>query len=552
MPSALWKRLGADLDQLRAILNTRLILDDRKPMTIGRVNKPKKERKFSTVANFFALFIMGFMYMFPLFIVQDRIFAMAIYFSFLFPVLILTLISDFSNVLFDSRDKYILFPRPVNDRTLVLARMLHVFIYLFRTVLPMVLPGWVVIGILDGWKSVFLFPLPLVSLVFFVLFVVNGAYLIVLRLAKPEKFNDVINYFQVITSVVFFATVYLMPRFMDPEHPLAMNITDHAWMVYSPSYWLAACWSWLGYRTYLPGTVPLSILSIILPVICMVVLMKWLAPEFSRRIAGIDAADLQGQMSGKPAKRAGSRLGKRLAYLFNRNDEARAGFLISWLQTSRSRSFRMRVYPTFAYVPVYFVYLFMRSNHSLTEEYNHMSSSHMNLILLYMSSFALMQALSYLNISDQYKASWVYYATPVQTPGNIMVGAFKALWIKFFLPFFIAIAVFVIYVWGAPAILDVLLALVNVTLFIGCVARINFRHLPFSIMEQTKYGAGKFVKAMLALFIPAILALVHFLSVNVWWLKLTFLFLSVALLWLVLDSYSRTTWGNMLKAETES
>ena len=34
--SGLWESLGADIDQLKAILKVRLMLDDRKPMTLGR------------------------------------------------------------------------------------------------------------------------------------------------------------------------------------------------------------------------------------------------------------------------------------------------------------------------------------------------------------------------------------------------------------------------------------------------------------------------------------------------------------------------------------
>lgn len=136
IPSALWESLGADIGQLRAILHTKLMLDDRNPMTIGRMNKPKTERKFATLMNSFASLVFGVVYMFPLIVVKDRVFSLTIYFTFLLTVITLMLITDFSNVLFDSRDKYILFPRPVNDRTLVLARLLHVFIYLFRIILP--------------------------------------------------------------------------------------------------------------------------------------------------------------------------------------------------------------------------------------------------------------------------------------------------------------------------------------------------------------------------------------------------------------------------------
>ena len=39
LPLALWRSMGADVNQLKAILGIRLILDDRKPVAIGRNQK---------------------------------------------------------------------------------------------------------------------------------------------------------------------------------------------------------------------------------------------------------------------------------------------------------------------------------------------------------------------------------------------------------------------------------------------------------------------------------------------------------------------------------
>ena len=552
IPSGLWRSLGADIVQLRAILNTRLILDDRNPMTIGRMNKAKTDRKYASLLNSIASLVLGFMYMFPLLVVKDRVFSLTLYFSFLMMVITLMLITDFSNVLFDTRDKYILFPRPVSDRTLVLARLLHVVIYLFRIIIPMALPAWVMLGYLDGWKSALLFPLPLVLLVFLVLFIVNSVYLVVLKLAKPEKFKDVINYFQVLASVVFFASVYLMPRFFDPSRPGEFNIVNYSWVKYIPSYWLGVCWSWLGYAVSLPGTAVLSALAVILPLGCMYMLVKWLAPQFSQRISGIDAVDAGAYVAPGTRQAPPGKFYQKIAYAFNRNDDARAGFMIAWLQTSRSRSFRMRVYPTFAYVPVYFFYLLSTSHKaSFTEEFHNLASGSRHLLLLYMSSFVMITSLTYLTMSDQYKAAWVYYATPVEKPGKIMIGAFKALWVKYFLPFFIALSVFVLYVWGIPAIWDIVLALVNVTLFVSCMAYISYRNLPFSIMEQVKQSGNRILKSFLVMIIPMTLGFGHYFAIHLLWLKLVFLMLSSILLWLVWDSYANTSWAKMFKTENE-
>ena len=175
----------------------------------------------------------------------------------------------------------------------------------------------------------------------------------------------------------------------------------------------------------------------------------------------------------------------------------------------------------------------------------------MHLMLMYMSSFVMITALNYLTMSDQYKAAWVYYSTPIEKPGRIMIGAFKAIWVKFFLPFFILISIFVVYTWGVQTIWDVMLAFVNVTLFVSIIARISFRHLPFSIIEQMKQSGSRILKSFLAMLIPVTFGFGHYFALHLLWLKILFLVLSSILLWLVWDSYANTSWANVLKSERE-
>ena len=547
IPSSLWRSMGADTEQLRAILKVRLLMDDRKPPAIGR-QRQKKEHKNGGIYNIFVYLMFGLFYMLPILLFKDRIFAMSVYFTLLVMVMTLSLITDFSSVLFDARDKYILFPRPVNDRTLLLARMLHVFIYLFRIILPMSLPAWVMLGIQDGWKSVLLFPLPLVLVVLIALFLVNSVYILVLRLTKPEKFKDVINYFQVVISIIFFASAYTtssMLRYADPENPLHLDITRYPWIKFLPSYWLGECWSWIGYPVNLAGTNYFWVMGLILPVVCMYVLIRWLAPQFASRIGGIDTVDTGPVIVPGGKRQAAGKLYQRLANIFNRSDDAKAGFMITWLQTSRSRAFRMKVYPTFAYVPIYFVYNLTLGRHSLSYTFDHLKDGSRHLFLLYMTSFVMISAMTQLYLSEQYKASWIYYSTPVEKPGAIMLGAFKALWVKYMLPFFIGVSLFVIYIWGPAAIWDILLGLVNVSFFGIFMARFGIRSLPFSILEQGKQSGGKILKSFFSMILPMLLGFGHYFAIDLLWLKLVFLGLSSILLWLVADSYANTTWDDI-------
>ena len=180
-----------------------------------------------------------------------------------------------------------------------------------------------------------------------------------------------------------------------------------------------------------------------------------------------------------------------------------------------------------------------------------MSSTSSYLVLLYMCAFVFMQALTYLTMSDQYKAAWIYYASPLKTPGEVMSGGFKAIWVKYFIPFFGVLSIFIVSVWGIAAIIDVVLALINVTLFSACIMRIGFSHLPFSIIEQTKQSGMRIIKVFAAMGAVGLLGFCHYMTIHMLWLKLIFLLLSGGLLWLVWDSYASTSWESMLKSELE-
>ena len=63
LPSGIYRSMGVDTEQLRAILNVKLTLDDRKPMPIGRQRTQKKDRKNGLLLNMFVSVVMGIFYM---------------------------------------------------------------------------------------------------------------------------------------------------------------------------------------------------------------------------------------------------------------------------------------------------------------------------------------------------------------------------------------------------------------------------------------------------------------------------------------------------------
>lgn len=551
LPKGIYRRMGADLNQLRALLEVKLKMDDRKPIsTMNMGAKKKKPPRFTSFWTAFISFFTGIIYVLPMVALRDEpILGLWAYFTFFLFLLSFTLITDFSSVLLDTRDKYVVMPRPVNNKTLFLSRLLHILIYLIRIVVPMSLPGWIVVGIIN-WKLAVWFPLPLLLLIGTSLFLVMLLYLLLLRFASAARFKNILNGFQIVLSILLFSSYYLVPQVIESAQIAALKLSDVSWVQYFPTFWISATGSFLLKTGAVPGAIGFSVLAILFPILLLWIAVRWLAPGFMSRLADAETGGGEAQEKVKPQTRR-SKL--KWAQRLNQSEDARAGFSLAWIQTGRSRNFKMKVLPTLAYVPVYFFYLLFLNQHaSFQEVWAGLPQTGRHIGLLYMAAFILLQTLNYLIMSEQYKAAWIYFAAPLARPGLVMAGAFKAVWLKYFLPFFAAIAIFVLYLWGPAAIWDVALALVNVTVFAVSIGVLMYRYLPFSKIEQMKEKGGRFFKMLLVFIIPAMLGFGHYMVwlADFWWLKLTYLLVSLALLWTFWDSYRNTTW-TQLKTELD-
>src|SRR3954451_13557738 len=149
LPRVLYERLGINTLQLETIVSTKLLMDDRRPNTFQQASQKRKQKETTraTVGTMLLSVVLGATFLFAFAIGDNLITQLTFFFAMFIFMLAATLISDFTSVLIDVRDNYIILPKPVNDRTVVVARLLHIFIHICKIVLPMVLPGVITIFI---------------------------------------------------------------------------------------------------------------------------------------------------------------------------------------------------------------------------------------------------------------------------------------------------------------------------------------------------------------------------------------------------------------------
>ncbi len=555
LPSRFYRKMGVDMAQLMAILRIKLIMDDRRPNSIHQTRQKKQNKPIAlaTLGTMIFSVLIGLFFLMSFAVGKDAVTQLTIYFSFYIFLLASTLISDFTSVLIDVRDNMIILPKPISDKTFVLARLLHIIIHISKIVLPMTVPGMIYIGIEYGFRGVIGFILLVLSASFFTIFLINAMYIFILRVTTPQKFKNVISYFQIAFAIIFYGGYQLVPRLMSKAAIANYDIETARWKWLAPSYWFAESWQFINSFIFTIPLVTSFLLSMLLPVVSMWIVIRYFAPSFNRKLSMIsgsgDSAERAAVQSGDKQNRSTtSGMVVKFSEWFTQKGPERMSFLHTWKMTGRSRDFKMKVYPSFGYLVVYIVIMFLNSKKISFDMIRDQTGGGKFVFIgiLYFSGFMLMMAVNQVIYSDKYKAAWIYYVTPIKTPGTLLSGAVKSIMTKFYLPIVVLLSAIAIVIIGPKVIPNLILGMCNQLLIISCVGYISMRDLPFSTMQLMSGKSGSFIRALFSLTIPMLLAVLHYLVYSYTLVILLLIVLSAIACWLALDAIRSKTWKNIL------
>ncbi|MFC5284600.1 hypothetical protein [Pedobacter alpinus] len=540
---SIYARFGVDVTQLRIILSTKMLMDDRRPNVYSHSQKKKKETNNASWLTMLVLLIMGVFLMVMLIVIKKPLVGQTIFFSAFMVMLAVTLISDFTSVLIDVRDNYIILPRPVSDITFTVARILHIATHTSKMAFALALPGLVYISIWEGPLLGLLFILQVFIATLLSIFLVNITYLIVLKITSPQRFKDFISYFQIILSVGIFAAYYTLPKLISASTLNSFEIKSIKTLAIVPSVWIAA----LNELAVNPKSADLILvvyasLALVSPFIAMYLVVKILAPGFNQKLSSISGSGNEDQTD---TKLNNNNFLNKIAKVLAPKPIENAGFKITWLLTSRYRDFKVKVYPAFAYVPVYFFYFgFMNKKGSIAQNWENMREGNMYILLLYLTSFVLTSVLQHVSITEKHKAAWVYFSTPLHHPGQVLGGMFKAVIVKYFLPYFLAVGIFSISFWGIKVFNDLILVFMVSVIYALLIALFQVKGLPFSQPVNVKKG-GKMFIGMFLMIIPAVLGFIHYWAAE--WETAIWIFAALMTIaaWQCFVQYRKESWDSL-------
>ena len=533
---------GVDKEQLRVIASTKVLMDRRRKPATWRRGKDKD----TSNAMLVAMFLYGFLGLFisiMIFTVPSIMLVMIIIHSYFLFMLVMTMITDFSNVLLDTSDSQIILPKPVTSRTFLLARTVHIIVYLSQLVLAlMIFPiifTFIRYGLVVGFGMLFT-TLLTTGLGIFLTYILYG---LVLRFTSEEKVKDIISYFQIFMTIFFAVGYQIVPRLIDLDQ-LSFTFSFHWYSYLLPPVWMAAFLEALHEWNFDAIHLAMIACAVGVPLLSGWLVAKFLAPYFSKSISRLNTNHSKSKAGS--VNMPVSAISEKLAPMVCKGNYEKAAFGKVWKITSRDKGFRMQFYPALAYIPVFIFVIFFRKINNISETVDSLPETNMYLWLLYLAVFSVTTGLQFMKYYENSEAAWIYQSSPLSSPGHIITGGMKVLLVKFFFPVYIILAGIAIAVWGVKIADDVLLAFANNILIFYMVEFLSKHYIPFSQQQNAKEQSGRFVLMIIQMVLIAVLVGLHYLALQKDWLVLALIPVSLAGVYFANKSIRRLQWNKIV------
>ncbi len=502
---------GIDVQRMYAIVETKLMMDKR------RVYMNWKQRQQNENRNHLAIILATYS-LFGIFtgvmiiLVPSIVLSMALVHGYIIFMMAMTLITDFSSVLLDTTDNQVILPRPVNSKTLFMARLVHIMVYLLQftialSIAPLICT-FIKYSVLTGIAFCFTSMLSVLLAVFLTYLL----YLLMLRFSNEEKVKDIVSYFQIFMTIFFVVGYQVLPR-MNFIAEMGNQFQVHSYYYLLPPFWMALTLEAINNFHFDSIHLLMIMLAIFIPLLLFWILNRFLAPSFAKKLSALNIEAVQTNKTAGEKKQSKSISVTLSSIVCNSNTE-RSSFEMVWKITSREKSFRLQFYPSLAYIAVFIFIFVFKTGNSVADTWNNLPAGNGFLWFIYLPMFSVSSSIMIVSFNENYPASWIYHSLPIVKPGQLISGSIKALFVKYFIPIYLIVFVFCLKVWGGSIIDDFLFGLLNNTLCFIIFTLVAEYYLPFSRQPNTQQQTGKILIVFLQLLVVGTLVGLHYLLVH--------------------------------------
>lgn len=498
---ALFERLGVDYPMMRKILQIKLTIDGRRMPTIfnqsGKRSGAGDQNIFAKSLGLYAL--MGLVTV-PFVVMGDNyMFQMSFVFGLLMFLVMTSLISDFSTVLLDIRDRNIIASKPVNRRTVGMAKTLHILIYLFFLTGALCAAPMIAAFAKHGVLFFLLFVVEIVLTDVLIVVLTAFLYMLILKFFDGEKLKDMINNVQIMLSIAITVGYQFIGRSFDLMQ-LQVVFEPRWWQAFIPPLWFGATFEWLLRGQAAPHFIVFSLLAFVTPIVSILLYTR-LVPFFERSLQ---------KLANDSAKK--SREHSRWLDVVSRfvcsGREERTFFRFGSLMMGNEREFKLKVYPSLGFSIVFpFIFFF---NVLRNQSFGEIAASKWYLNI-YFCALLIPTVIMMLRYSGKHKGSWLYKTMPLPSPAPIFRGTIKAFLVRLFMPVYLLESVIFIALFGARIVPDLIVVALSVLLYAVLCFLVFRKALPFSeSFEAVKQNDSLIIIPLLLLL--ALFAGVHLAS----------------------------------------
>ena len=505
--SRVFQRSGVDYRTLRLILQLKLTIDSRRvPTAFANNNKGNQDKN-----NFKrSLFLYTFMGLFsgiiivtplPIFIKLNLTTGIIIF------LLMSTMISDFSTVLLDIKEKNILLPKPVDGKTLNTAKVIHIIYYLFYITLALAGPSLIIGSLMYGVAFFVTFLLELILICGFVVFFTSILYTFILAIFDGEKLKDIINYFQIVLSVAILIFYQLIGRVFNLSELVVVN-TPAWWHYLMPTAWFAAPFSLILEQDTSAYIIGLSIAALAIPIVSLILYIKLVVPHFENNLQKLNNSAGKGQTDSFR-----KRLHLKTANLLCSSKQERLFYQFTQNIAGNERKLKLKLYPSLAFaavMPFIFMLGAFNNGQTIAQTIQNISDGPYH-FGLYFTVIMLGSTVQLLSTSENYRGAWIYRTLPLDSPVPIFKGALKSFIMKFIIPLYLFTSIMVILIAGSRVIPDIILIFANMMIVLLFIFKTSKRELPFYKDFQFTQDGSQAGRVFLSFFVTGALAGIHFL-----------------------------------------
>ena len=466
---------------------------------------------------------------------------LTVFFSYLMAMMAITLITDFSSILLDTSDNTIILPRPVESKTFYIARVTHILVYLGQLAVSLSLVPCGVIVYKYGLSLLLptLIAIGLSSLV--AVFVTNTVYLFIMRFANEEKLKSIINYFQIVMIIVLMGGYQILPRLISRFDYERSIFEIHWWSYFIPPIWMSGSLETLKNLQLDIPHIAFILLSIATPLLCLYATNKWLTPFYNKRLLTMSSSVESIQKDKKQNQKSLVNVSK-IAVWFTSSSNEKGAFSFVYRMLGRDNKLKLKIYPSFGLILVFGLIFFVNAKKDMAIIWQELPTTHLYLFLIYAPMMAAQTALHEVPFSDDFKANWIYLSTPVEKPGEILLGTLKAIFLKLFVPFYFLTSIAVLFIWGPSSIDDIIFGFCNNFLIIMIMASIWNKYLPLSVPPNAKAQAGNLIRGIIIFICMSIPGLIHYLISKSTWLLAIAVPIQLLLIYILVKNYKNMSW----------